>query len=356
MAAAGIIEAIGVISGLLGIFQFGIDNFAEQQSVGSTIRVTVGLDTNGGLSNAGGDLPDVRLFNEAGGFIGIKAGPGKVKDGGFGDITIDHNDDTTQQATYALFSGNNDAICIAYTAITWPNGDKYTWVGNWGHQCGGTWYYSNVYVSGSNDKPDCLWIDGNNDQPQSGFQVHWPEFVQKKDDTPIDQIDQGAKIDHLCNSGPPFKMYKYSDVHDPKSITYWTINNKRDEESTAIAYGPSKRTASAKFGSGSSHYPRSNGTDATGSNNPHFNRLVMSSAAQHTAAGLCESETSVGPDFLNVADGTFCRMSDKTLWPVCDASAQIVDNCFNKDSQQLIVNGLATRDVPYEHVTDWTSV
>ncbi|KAI1774803.1 hypothetical protein F4818DRAFT_418994 [Hypoxylon cercidicola] len=353
MAAAGIIEAIGVISGVLGIIQFGADNFAAPESVGSTIRVTVGLDYSGGLNNAGGDLPDVRLFNEGGEFIGIKVGPGKVKDGGFGDIKIDHNDDTTQQPTYALFSANNDAICIAYTSITWPNDDKYTWVGNWGHQCGGSWYYSNVYISGSNEKPDCLWIDGNNDQPQSGFQVHWPDFVQKEGQEPVTDGDQGAKIDHLCNAGPPFKMYQYADVKDPKSITYYPISNKRDEE-TAISYAPPTYATSAKFRRGSSHYPRSNGTDASGKN-PHFNRLVMSNAAQHTAVGLCESETSLGPDFLNVADGTFCRMSDKTLWPVCDAAAQIVDNCFNKDLQQLIVNGLSTRDTPYENVVDWTS-
>ncbi|KAI4859909.1 hypothetical protein F4820DRAFT_462101 [Hypoxylon rubiginosum] len=363
MAAAGIIEAIGVISGVLGIIQFGVDNFAEPKTVGSTIRLTVGLDTNGGLNNAGGDLPDVRLFNEAGEFIGIKAGPGKVKDGGFGDITVDHNDDTTQQPTYALFSANNDAICVAYTSITWPNGDKYTWVGNWGHQCGGSWYYSNVYISGSNEKPDCLWIDGNNDQPQSGFQVHWPEFVQKDGDTPISDVDQAAKVDRLCNAGPPFKMYQYADVKDPKGITFWTINNKRDDEDaaegTAVSYGPPTYPASAKFrrGSSSSHYPRSNGTDTSSGNssNPHFNRLIMSNAAQHTAAGLCESETSLGPDFLNVADGTFCRMSDKTLWPVCDAGAQVVDNCFSMDVHQLVVNGLTTRDTPYEYVDDWTS-
>ncbi len=136
---AGVIEAIGVISGVLGILQFGVDNFPEQKAVGSSVRVTVGLDTQGGLDNAGGDLPDVRLFNEAGDFIGIETDPGKVEDGGFGDITIDHKGDSTQQPTYALFSANKDAICIAYVSITWPSNEKYSWVGDWGHECGGSW-------------------------------------------------------------------------------------------------------------------------------------------------------------------------------------------------------------------------
>ncbi|KAI1765077.1 hypothetical protein GGR53DRAFT_465737 [Hypoxylon sp. FL1150] len=53
---------------------------------------------------------------------------------------------------------------------------------------------SRVYGSGcgcgSNDKSDCLYIDENKDQPQCGFLVDWPEFVQKKGDTSIDEINQ----------------------------------------------------------------------------------------------------------------------------------------------------------------------
>lgn len=58
MAAA--VEAIGVLSGLLGIVQFGIDNFKTDPQPGSTIKVAVALDgANGGTDNAGGDLPDM---------------------------------------------------------------------------------------------------------------------------------------------------------------------------------------------------------------------------------------------------------------------------------------------------------
>lgn len=56
---AAVIEVIGVISGLLGILQFGIDNFVEEPGEGSTFKIAVGLDGTKGLSNAGGDLPDV---------------------------------------------------------------------------------------------------------------------------------------------------------------------------------------------------------------------------------------------------------------------------------------------------------
>lgn len=186
--------------------------------------------------------------------------------------------------------------------------------------------------------------------------MHWPEFVEKQDETlPTDAAEQKQKRDFLCNQGPPFKMYQYTDVKDPKTITHWTLSNKNKRE-TAISYAPSENPVSARFRHSQEgiKYRRANGTDDTSASaNPHTNRLVMSKSAQHSAEGLCQSDTSVGPDFVNVADGTFCRMSDKTLFSVCDG-AKTVDNCFNTDLQQLVVNGAVTRDKAYSSVLDWT--
>lgn len=64
MAFAAAIQVIGVVSGILGIAQFGIDNFGAHDTGGSVVRFQVGLDSDGGLSNAGGDIPEIRLFNE----------------------------------------------------------------------------------------------------------------------------------------------------------------------------------------------------------------------------------------------------------------------------------------------------
>ncbi|KAJ8130627.1 hypothetical protein O1611_g3000 [Lasiodiplodia mahajangana] len=352
---AAILEVIGFISGVLGIIQFGEDNLPEKKSVGSTVRITVGLDTKGGLNNAGGDLPDVRLFNEAGEFLGIKTNPGKVRSGEFSDITIEHDWDLGQQATYALFSANKDAICIAYASITWPSGDSYGWVGDWGRQCGGSWYYSNVYISASGLMPDCLWIDGNNDQPQTGFQVHWPEFVGRGDDSiPGSPADKDAQVDRLCNAGPPFKMHNYPD-RDPSWITYWIPHKQRsipDKRflATRALHGPSKRPRSVRFRSSENDLR----TNQTATLPPMGRSLVIGDSDKHSAEELCESATSFGPDFLNVKTGIFCRMSDKTTWPVCDR-AQTTDNCFNNDLNQLVINGVAARDEAYGNIVDWTS-
>lgn len=136
---AGLINVIGVVSGLLGIYQFGADNFGSSEDTGgSVVRIQVGLDSTNGLSNAGGDLPDIRLFNEVGEFLGASYDPGSIEDGTTGtDIRVQQT--AEQQAAYALFSANDNAICIAYLSIVWPDEQKFGWTGDWGKECGATW-------------------------------------------------------------------------------------------------------------------------------------------------------------------------------------------------------------------------
>lgn len=70
-----------------------------------------------------------------------------------------------------------------------------------------------------------------------------------------------------------------------------------------------------------------------------------------SALDLCGSGLSVGPDFVNLVEGKFCRMSDKTLWPTCDrrsgGEGGPADDCFDVESRQLVVGGKATRSKPY---------
>ncbi|KAJ2996616.1 hypothetical protein NUW58_g915 [Xylaria curta] len=345
-----IVSTLGIISEVVGLVSFGMDLLPEQESVASKIRIAVGLDMKDGLTNGGGDLPDVRLFNEAGDFIGMSADPGTVRSGEYGDITVQHNSGSKQQATYALFSANDDAICIVYAGITWPSGERYGWMGDWGRACGGTWYYSNIYVSETAEKPDCVWIDANNDQPQTGFQVHWPEFVGQADSIPEGDEAKKIRTDWMCTAGPVFKMYKYPDT-DPNSITYWVPLNgrslsERRDLATATSYGPSKNPVSARF------QPRQHHAGTRPANSTAFGmNLVIGDDDRHSAKDLCGSETSFGPDFVNIKSKTFCRMSDKTFWPMCD-TAKNTDNCFNIDLKQLIINGVAARDEPYPRIYD----
>lgn len=348
--AAGALRVISAISGLLNVITFGQDMFSQPDPVGSKVKITVGLDVPGGLNNAGGDLPDVRLFNEAGKFLGIAADPGSIGDGSTGEIKVDHKDDNGQQATYALFTANDNAICVASASITWPNGDQYGWVGDWGRECGGSWYYSNVFIQGSDYKPDCLWIDANGDQPQTGFQVHWPEFVQRDDGKPGEK--DGLDVGYFCEAGPPFTLYT---SHEPRAVTYWVLSNGKK-----VKRGATGRSSIHQRRQQMVRERQGNGTDAAGHGTTHTlaqklgEMLVLDHGnnGQHSAAKLCSSPTSMGPDFANDAEGLFCRMSDKTLWVFCDG-VHITDNCFKPDLQQVVVGGKVTRDRKYGKVMSW---
>jgi hypothetical protein len=353
MSVAAIISTLDIINGVLGIAQFGIDNFAQKDDAGKTVvQLAVGLDVPGELSNAGGDLPDVRLFNEAGEFLGMTADPGDITDGTQGSVSVSTNG---QQATYTLFSANNNAICIAYATITWPSGDKYAWSGNWGRRCGASWYYSNYYIKGTDIKPDCMWIDGDGDQEQTGFQIHWPEFYFESGDTA-----QAKDSSYYCDSGVAFGIRKEK---DPSSITYWILSSAKRTVSdwifgkrsqTGVTDSPHKKKVTDWTPRGrSTHVRRHNETNGQVGSTMFQDRLIKDNNPTHATADLCLSESSVGPDFLNVAEGQFCRMSDKTLWPLCND--EIRDDCFNVDLHQLIVGGIATRDNPYHNVEDWSN-
>ena len=58
-------------------------------------------------------------------------------------------------------------------------------------------------------------------------------------------------------------------------------------------------------------------------------QIVKSKMDTHTATGLCESETSRGPDFVSLVEGKFCDMETKTLWPVCKDEED--GDCFDNN-------------------------
>ncbi|KAI9785425.1 MAG: hypothetical protein M1816_000440 [Peltula sp. TS41687] len=325
---------IGLIGTMIGVIRLIEDkvNLAHNKG-GSVVRFHVGLDTDMGLglSNAGGDIPDVRLYNEVGDFIGGRYDPGHIDDGTTGhDVRVQQN--VAQQATYGLFTANEDAICLAYMTMVWPDEQKFGWMGDWGKECGATWYYSNIVLSGQ-VKPTCMWIDRNHDQPVTAFQVHFPEFVATENTPAHDK-------EYYCNNAPVFNLY-YS--HEPNKISVWTPTEEKAKAKRDAA-GNGTFPARRRQLSGPSEVVYSNDT-----------RLVISKDANQSAVELCSHPASLGPDFANVAEGQFCQMATKTLFPVCSSSDRVKDNCFNIDTRKLVIGGISTRDVDYPRVIDWTA-
>ncbi|OJJ52389.1 hypothetical protein ASPSYDRAFT_164879 [Aspergillus sydowii CBS 593.65] len=328
------VEAIGVVAGTLGIVQFGLTNFADTTEPGSTIKVAVGLDgENGGTEDAGGDLPDVRIWNDFGEFKAMTADPGSVGDGTVGTVEVDHD----QQGVYSLLTANNDAICIAWVTTTWSDaagGNKFAVSGDYGEACGGTWYESNMWTDTDQSyQPKCFWIDADGDQPNTGFQVRWPRYAKQ-------EFDEGnTDPANICNDID----FGLRTEEDPSDINFWTDASKARRDMNI-----SKRRNRVR------QVPRVAWA---------AEQLVVSNSTHHSAQRLCDSDTSMGPDFVHLAENYFCDMGTKTKYPLCGEStesATVTDSCFDIDSHNLLKAGskrgvLTKRDSPYTKVRDWAN-
>jgi hypothetical protein len=351
-AALAFVEVIGIVSGLLGIVQFGMDNFGgDDGTVNSVIKIAVGLD-GGGLTNAGGDLPDVRLFNEFGEFLGMSADPGSIDDGSTGEIKVRHKDDLGQQATYTLFSANDNAICIGMATITWPDGSNWGWTAQWADPCKASWFFSNLRFKGAADDPICMWIDANGDQPHTGFQIHWPSWAPEAPPdlrAPEDKKGTSLTEEQLCFSGPPFQL-------------------KTERDPRGIVVAPPKQHFAKRRGrtrgASGQMTARNNETAINRNQAPpkkpyrpwYRDQLVVDYNPARSVKRLCNSDTSAGPDFANYAQGLFCSMEDKVIYPFCDGVGTITQ-CFDTGAQEVVLRGSilprASGKKKYAKVVTW---
>lgn len=342
------VPVLGFVSGKLQFLEMLLDSLSRMPG-GSVLRFATGLGGgNSPLIGAGGDLPSIRLFNENGMKIVNVRRPGIIMSGDTEDVTLSHRHYVNNQAAYALFGSreNSDPICIAYLGIAWPDGSKYGWVGDWGRQCGSPWYYSNVYVPGTDVKADCMWLDQS--RHVGGFQLHWSDFsVKHNQKLPEDEAGQKKMVDWYCKVGPPFRI----SPQDPNEIVYWK-GPKSPPGGGAIDHDSIRTT----------NFTLTEGEDRTnGRNTPEESitpLLVISDTKQHSVEDLCNSDTSIGPDLLSLYSNKFCRMSDKTIWPVCD-TVNVTENCFDISRNILSTNlsstGFAVAALPYSNVLNWTA-
>ncbi|KAL4887721.1 hypothetical protein BJY04DRAFT_212746 [Aspergillus karnatakaensis] len=165
MATSLIISVIGTLITTVSFIDSNMPEAPEQ----AKIQYVIANDgTNGDLTNAGGDLPDIRLFDETGEFLA---------------------------GTY-----DSEAAKKAWTGLAWAGGQKKYGFhpGNWAYSCdeytdynNGYWYYG----IGTVDDVKCAWLDADGDIPTTAFQVHWPELDG-------DNADM-ENFDYYCQERPP---------------------------------------------------------------------------------------------------------------------------------------------------------
>ncbi|KAF1837990.1 hypothetical protein BDW02DRAFT_576716 [Decorospora gaudefroyi] len=315
MATANV---IGVVSIGITLLTWGISQ-AQQDRNSARTSFIIANDNAGGpdggdLSNAGGDLPDIRHWDETIEFLGANYDPGFC-DEGRTDCTVDVG--TGEAVTYTLFTGNNNAICIAWTGQAWAglgNGRRYAFhPGNWAQHCDGTpydeswssgnWYYAGQQVPGIDNAAEvyCAWVDADGDLDTTGFSVHWPEF----NDQNAPQRDDA----YYCGTEYGFRFYE---ENDPGFIV---SQGRRRRRSTLAERKPNNATLSQQFVSDT--------------------RLIKSHFPEHTASALCDrTRKAAGQSFVSYQEKKFCYMPTKTLYDFCD---DIEDGACWDDEKNAVI-------------------
>ena len=328
MAVAVAIDVIGVVSGVLGIFQFAQDQMPshpDNPADRSFLRVHLGGGA-ASVPNAGGILGAIKVYNEDQTIIGAGSGDGPIPRGGFQDITITQSYGPGQQPTYVQISGTDDGVCIAYLIQTWPDGIQRGWLGDMGQACGATWSYSNVIV-GTDHKPACTWLDQDHTGILSGsMQIHMQDFTNLTTDYSTDPA-------HYCAWPAMYFDARTEDTGLPDN-QLWGAPGPSATATAATA----KRALVNKRGQ------RKRSTKLA-------NTIVGSHDEAHSAIKLCQSETSHGSDFVSFAEGVFCDMETKTAWPLCEE--RVKDECYDWETHALVEKGGKTTKKGYSDVQRW---
>ncbi|KAF2461011.1 hypothetical protein BDY21DRAFT_418919 [Lineolata rhizophorae] len=293
---------------------------------GSRVRLGVGLDTSGGLSEAGGDVPYMRTYNANRDFIG-EFFPGhregvfgnswmvwdEVDDGSFVDAWVrprrDHEGQQPQYLELNMIADDEDGICLAYVTHVWPDGHTFGWIGDWGRHCGHAWYHSNIVIDDAGHKTACTWLDKNHDNhiKVNSLKLHMPSFGR-------DETNGGTahSSDWYCHHPAAIQFF---DRGDP---LFWWVLEGRGIDGVAESQDQHEQQQPHAFSRRSESLA---------------GRLIISNSTAHGATELCESGSSYGPDFVSLAEGQFCDMETHTLYPLCEDNS--ATSCFDVDSRDL---------------------
>ncbi|KAI4675458.1 uncharacterized protein J4E84_010053 [Alternaria hordeiaustralica] len=288
---SGFFNAIGLVSGALTIVSFTESQLPDNKPQGPSIRIKAGLHGVGEESESlGGSIAAVYAWGEGNRFSGQAGGCG-IDPGSFCDVTVDQG--SGRRAEYIGVSNNDDATCIAWISVNQADDtDGGAWTGDIGRHCGERWYNSRESAGNLKDSskpyvPACTWLD--------------------KDET-----------NDIVNAALKFTTNAYAssvqEVADEEKTCDSTIYGG---DSGPIAPQPAKRSIPER---------------------PKWMHeyLIVSNWTSQTAADLCNSATSWGPDFIG-SDDQFCDMSTKTLTPLCSPETVGSSGCVDVDEDAVSV-------------------
>ena len=387
--AMAVIDVIGALAGVVGdVVRVGMmipGLLPDQDEDHTIVRVAAGLSSNEGDTTSG-KQPSIGLYDIVGRTIGSTHGHGTIKDGDFNDISVPFADGVGKKPTeyISVANGGDDALCIAYLALTQPDGTKKAWYGDVGKACGADWYHSLLKTGDDDYQPSCIWIDKNrsNGLRFQGLGLHINDFAA----TDERAAQYNNNRDLMCNAAPRFRMYE--DMTRDDYIPFfnppleYVEKNLTDMDPAAVMNkatwvlpqeGPNikksvvdadpvatnkmllhRRQNSPAHGAIAS----SNGTFVSNtrpvggkSSSTASSKavVIISTSPNHSAKELCQSPASWGHDFVSDNESLFCDMSTKKLWPVCNDAGQagVTSGCFDKAQSVMrpLKGGLRGRNV-----------
>lgn len=387
MAGMAVFDIIGTVLGLGMMIPGLIPDKDEHQTV---VRIGAGLSMDESASTSG-NKPGVHLYDVMGRSIGSTGGSkhSKILDGDFMDISVPFDDGVGKKPTeYLSFAnGGDDALCIAYIALTQPDGTKKAWYGDIAKSCGADWYHSQLKTGDDDYQPACIWIDRDHSYGLrfQGLGMHIMDFAATQERA--EQYNDNHDL--MCKAAPRLRMYTDMNDDDPIPFfsppleynttglvdkdpavvmdkTHWSLPNEGPNIKKSVVDADQAPIPSRRL------RPRQQRPQQGVNQTSSFDdKLILSKSKYHSARKLCESATSVGPDFVSLDEQLFCDMDTKKTWQLC--GAETATGCFDRNSskivtghtagnrtmlhgiaKEMVVNNAVTMPKSYGKIVQWT--
>lgn len=350
-ATEAITKIIDVGKDIAGLFGGGSVG-GSSDAVNNVIQVGTGSFSGGSQDNLDGDPLVISGYLGTGEYIGTGHMPGHMEQGTPSTTTLDNSGNNgDQQAMQILVQqGGSDAVCISYIQVLWLQEVWSGWSGDWGRMCKQDWYYSRStwgkQADGTAYVPNCMWIDGGKGKKHQleEFLINL-NYMLGNGSTGIDQQGDPNKTATYCDSAFKFSSDTTNNhnVGVPNGLNGGAVDGagpeRRDRikavpgkhHSGSVAPYPTGTKGAAPFATGTATGTAAI-TSATGTlktKSGMETQLVVSDFDHHSAIELCEHPRSYGPDFVSLAEGVFCDMSERKHYPLC--SKEVTKDCFSVD-------------------------
>lgn len=183
----------------------------------------------------------------------------------------------------------------------------------------------------------------------------------------------------MCRSQPRFSMYDTMSMADsiPFYETALSLNADGTDADPSQILNPTMRACDQVYDYVEDGYltpGNATGPSAVPSSKPKARRqattpfmpgqLIVSNITDHSAADLCNSDTSQGPDFVSTVESLFCDMTAKQLYPLCSDTQ--TDSCFDlttnslvpaasvQTTEQIVTGSQTTTTTSYNSVVQWS--